>query len=243
MLIFSIVVFQIFIFIGLIYFLQRILGRNVVSATRHLEEMNQDYDKREREVNRRLQEIKQKSEKMLSDARNEAEKQRAQILKESEKEKDNILKEARSKSEDIIKQADRSRQALLSELESRISKEAINKACELIENTLPDDFKQDVHSHWIEDLISTGFEKMNNLTILEGIKEAKVVSAFPLTASQRKDLSKKIKVLLGRDIVLNEEVDSKIVVGIVVTIGNLVLDGSLRNKIQSQVNDISQKVS
>lgn len=237
----SLIVFQVIIFIGLIYFLQRILGGNVVSATRHLDELNRDYDKKERELARQIEEIKQKSESTVSKARSEAESQKTQIIKETEAEREKILAEARAKSEETIKQADRSRQALLSELEDRISREAITKACELIENTLPEEFKQNVHSLWIGDLIANGFNQMENLNISGEIKEVKIISAFPLNTEQRKDLFKRIKSLLGHDIALKEEVDPKIVAGIVVTIGSLVLDGSLRNKIQGQANDISQK--
>ena len=59
----------------------------------------------------------------------------------------------------------------------------------------------------------------------------------------RKHLSKRLKQLLGREVKLKEEVDSKVVVGLIVTVGSLVLDGSLKNKIRQQATDIDAKVS
>jgi ATP synthase F1 delta subunit len=153
-------------------------------------------------------------------------------MKEAETEKDRLLKQARSQSEEIIQQADRSRQLLITELEERIAKGAVEKACELIQTTLPEQFKRDVHSQWIEKLISESFEQLKHLQVPKEIREVKVTSAFSLTEEQRKNLSKKLKQLLGREIVLNVETDSKIVVGLIITIGSLVLDGSLKNKIQ-----------
>ncbi|MBU1061700.1 MAG: hypothetical protein KJ952_03140, partial [Candidatus Omnitrophica bacterium] len=153
MLIISLVLFQIVIFIGLIYMFKHILNRNVVLATKHLEELNQDYSKKEKDINRRLEEAKRKSEELLSVARNEAEKQRLDIANQAAAERDKILKEARVRSEEIVEQADRSRKVIIAELDERIAKEAINKACESIQNTLPEEFKQDVHSRWVRDLI------------------------------------------------------------------------------------------
>jgi len=50
-------------------------------------------------------------------------------------------------------------------------------------------------------------------------------------------LSKKLKSLLSTDIPIKEEVDPRIVAGMVIHIGSLVLDGSLKNKIQEKARD------
>lgn len=232
MLIISLVLFQVFIFAGLIFVLRRMLTKNVTDATRHLEELNQDYTKKEQEINRQLQEAQEKSQNILKEAQGEAAKLRAQIIKEAESERDKILEQARIQSDTLIQQADKSRQALISELEERIEREAVNKACELMQATLPEQFKQDVHLHWVEELLENGFSQLEHLQLPQGIQEIKVTSAFPLTEGQRKNLSKKLKNVLGDEMVLKEEVEPKVVAGLIITIGSLVLDGSLKNKIK-----------
>jgi len=234
MLIISLILFQVFIFVGLIFMLRRIMTKNVTDATRHLEELNQDYTKKEQEVNRQLQEAQQKSQNILKEAQGEAVKLRAQIIKEAESERDKILEQARTQSDTIIQQADKSRQALISELEERIEKEAINKACELMQATLPEQFKQDVHLYWVKELLENGFSQLEHLPLPQGIQEIKLTSAFPLTEEQRKNLSKKIKDVLGYETVLKEETEPKVVAGLIITIGSLVLDGSLKNKIKER---------
>jgi F0F1-type ATP synthase delta subunit len=69
---------------------------------------------------------------------------------------------------------------------------------------------------------------------VEGIKEVKVMTAFPLKDTDRSGLLKKINKLIGKNMQLKEVVDPKIVAGISIEIGSLVLDGSLRNKIQEK---------
>ena len=234
MLIISLILFQVLIFVGLIFMLRRIMTKNVTDATRHLEELNQDYTKKEQEVNQQLQEAQQKSQNILKEAQEEAVKLRAQIIKEAESERDKILEQARTQSDTIIQQADKSRQALISEIEERIEKEAINKACELMQATLPQTFKQDVHLYWVKELLENGFSQLEHLQLPQGIQEIKITSAFPLTEEQRKNLSKKIKDVLWYETLLKEETEPKVVAGLIITIGSLVLDGSLKNKIQDK---------
>jgi F-type H+-transporting ATPase subunit b len=240
MLIASLIFFQVFIFAGLIFMLRKIMAQNVTSATRHLDELNQDYSKKEEEVNRQLEQIKAQSQEMLTRAQEEAAKLKEQAASETEKKREEIVAQARTQADDIIQQADKSRQKLLADLDERISKEAIAKACELINYTLPEKFKQDVHAHWIDELIESGFSSIENLHIPEDISEVKVSSAFALTEEQRKKLSKKIKEVLHKEISIKEEVAPAICAGLTISIGSLVLDGSLRNKIQEQIKNVQR---
>jgi F0F1-type ATP synthase delta subunit len=234
MLIFSLILLLVLLTAGMILMMRNIMNQNVIAATRHLDELSQDYLKKEEEVNRRLDETKQKCQEMLGVAQQEAEKLREETRKEIEEEKEKVLNQARTQGESVVQQAEKSRQLLLAEINDRIDKEAINKACELIQNTLPERFKQDVHGHWVEELIKEGFGHLKNLRIPEDIQEVKISSAFVLAEEERKTLHKKIKEALGRDCGFKEEVDPRVVAGLVITIGSLVLDGSLKNKIQEQ---------
>lgn len=216
------------------------LTQNVVSATKHLDELNQDYTKKEEEATRQLEEAKQKAQEIVSKATEEAENLKGRIIKESNNEGDNIVKEARVKSDEIVQQADRARQRLLSEVDNRVASEAINRACELIQHALPEQFKRDAHLQWVEELIASGFTKLERLRIPADIREIKIVSAFKLNEVQHKALSKKLKETLGREIALKEENDPKIVAGIIISIGSLVLDGSLKNKIQEQAQNVKR---
>ena len=222
------------IFAFLIFILRKIMTQNITLATKHLEELNQDYLKKEEEVNKRLAEAKKKSEEMFKRAEQEVEKLKEEIIKKAESERDRLITQARTQSQEIIQQADRSRELLLAEINGRITKEAIHQACVLIQDTLPEQFKQDVHQHWIEELIKGGFVNLERLHIPADVQEISIVSAFSLTEDQRKILLKKLQDVLGRQIKIKEEINPKIVVGLIINIGSLVLDGSLKNKIEER---------
>ncbi|MBI3602547.1 MAG: F0F1 ATP synthase subunit delta [Candidatus Omnitrophica bacterium] len=238
MLIVSFILIQIILFGGLIFLLRKILNQNVVSATKHIEDLNQDYANKEMEINRQLEEAKQKSEEMLRTAQEEAQRTKTQIIQDAEAERDRILQQTHIQNEELMQHADKSRQVLLAEVNERIAKEAVDKACELIQDALPEQFKLNVHEHWVEELLKCGFVQFERLKVPQGLQEVKITSAFPLADGQRKNLVKKLKDALHRDIVLKEEVNPKMVAGFIVTIGSLVLNGSLQNKIQERARNV-----
>lgn len=234
MLIVALIILQLLIFGVLIFFFRKIMTQNMAQATHHLDELSQDYHKKEQEVEKQMQEARQKAEDIINVAKEEAEKLRLQILHDTESEKERIISEARTRSEDMIKQADNTRHLLLSELDERIAKEATGKACEVLQLALPDEFKEVVHSRWVEGLIENGFSQIERLHVSKDLKEVKIISAFTLKESERNKLSKKIKEFIGHEISIKEEIDPKICSGLIIHFGSLVLDGSLNNMIKER---------
>lgn len=230
----SVIILLVIVFVTLILIFSRIMTQNVSSATKHLEDLNREYTKKEREVSKQLAEARTKSQEMLMHAQDEAQRRKNQVIKEAELEKDEILRDARTQSEELIKHADKSRLVLLAEVNDRIAKEAVVKACELIQLALPDKIKEEVHQQWLQELIEKGFGDLGNVRVADDVKEIKLVSAFPLSDKDGKTLSKMLKQALKSNTEIKISVNPKVVAGIVITIGSLVLDGSLKHKIQEQ---------
>lgn len=73
----------------------------------------------------------------------------------------------------------------------------------------------------------------------EGRLQAKVVSAFPLTKEQEQAVARALERRLGRRVVLESAVDPKLLGGIVVRIGDLVIDGSVRGRVERLAAQLS----
>jgi len=234
-LIIPLIILLLLMFVAMIYVFRRIMIQDVTRATLHLDEMASEYKKKEDELNQRTEKAKVEAEAMVKAAQMEAERIKAEAIQEADAQKEKIISLARSQAEEIIQQADRSRNLLLSEIEERINKAAINKACELIDDVLPSDFKQLVHSRWVADLITSGFDNLGaSVHIPEDVVEARISTAFPLSSEEKAAITRKIQEVLGRRLEVVEAVDSSLIAGLVVSLGELVLDGSLKNKIQKK---------
>ena len=234
MLIASLILLQVILFSGLIYMLRRMITQNVVSATRHLEDISSDYDSKEQELNEQLQTATQTAQDIVGKAQTDAAVFKEQTEKQLEIKEKRILDDAKAKAGEVMQQAEQSGKRLISEIEDRIRKGALNNALELMHTVVPEDFKKIVHQEWMNDLINNNFLKNDRLHVPEEAEKAKVVSAFALTAQQKKDLNDKLKEFVGHDIELEEAVDPGIVAGAIVSVGSLVLDGSLISKMQEE---------
>lgn len=237
MLIVSMLVMMVVIFGALILVLRKVLSQNVSLATRHLEELNDDYAKKEADLKRQLDDVRQKADEIVRKAQEEAAQAKAQLMKDAEAQKTKLLQETHAQAEELMQQADKSRQLLLDDIKDRIAKEAVDKACELIQETLPEQFKLKVHEHWMEELMEGGFVQMERLKVPEDIREVKITCAFALNEGQQRNLIRKLKEALGKEITLKEEVDPRVVAGFIIHIGSLVLDGSLKHKIQERARN------
>lgn len=228
----SVVVFFLLMFFGLVLMFRNVIGKNVTSATKQLEEMSQEYAKKEAEIERQLEEIKRKSQEAISNAQEEAQKQKDQIVKEAQTEKSKVLDAAQIRVDEMIQQAEKARQSLLSEIEQRIEEKALKRAIELLRQALPEALRQEIHNRWINDLISSSLEQLDRLRVDENVDQARVVSAFSLEIEQVEALKLKIREKLGRELGLKEDLEPDIISGVIVHIGSLVFDGSLKTKIQ-----------
>ncbi|MDD5729605.1 MAG: F0F1 ATP synthase subunit delta [Candidatus Omnitrophica bacterium] len=232
LLIVSFIVIIIITFIVLVSFASKMMNKDLGTATAHLDQLSAEYAKKEEQIRKQLEDVKRQSQEILANAEKDAALNKQRVLKEAETEKEKVITQAQSKCDEMIQQADRARQALMDDMDHKIEERAIQRASELLKEALPEDIRVTIHGKWIDDLVGGGFDQLERLRIPEGINEAVLTTAYPLTEEKRQALAGKIKEKIGVQINLKEEVDADIISGWVITIGSLILDGSLRFKIQ-----------
>ncbi len=67
---------------------------------------------------------------------------------------------------------------------------------------------------------------------IENTVEATVTSATPLTSSQQKEMASALKKRLGREVNITTEIDENLIGGAVIRAGDVVIDGSLRARLE-----------
>jgi F-type H+-transporting ATPase subunit delta len=77
--------------------------------------------------------------------------------------------------------------------------------------------------------ISRLFEEMK--TAQEGVLDARITTAFELTAAQLAGLTARLEGKLGKKITAIQEVDAGLIGGVVIQVGDEVLDASVRGRI------------
>lgn len=73
---------------------------------------------------------------------------------------------------------------------------------------------------------------------VENSVDAVVTSAAPLSKDQEKDIASSLKRRLGREIRLSTEIDENLIGGAVIRAGDVVIDGSLRARLDGLANSL-----
>jgi len=67
----------------------------------------------------------------------------------------------------------------------------------------------------------------------EGVLEARITTAFPLSAEQMTGLMAKLEAKFGQKIEASQDVDAELIGGVVIQVGDEVMDASVRGRLQS----------
>ena len=115
------------------------------------------------------------------------------------------------------------REAVLTEIAKRLGAHAV------VVNTL----KLLVRRHRMQLLpsLATGLKKLSDDQ--SGIVRGTVSSPKPLSADYVRRLQEKLQTLTGKKVVLTQKTDPSLIAGLVTHIGDMVLDGSLRTRLET----------
>ena len=225
--------FQVVIFTALALVLKRLMGRHATTATAHLQGLTQDYLKKQDELKKRLEEAESQYHTTLAKARAEVQEIKAQAAREADETGRKIQEEARKEADRIMSQATQAKEALRAEMAKEMDHQAVEIACRLIREVFPQQLQESAHHRWMDEVIGNGLlQRLDRLETPEKVDEVRVVSAAPLTSAQKEKILSKLKGEIGHAVTLKEEVDPALIAGVVITLGHLVLDGSLASKLR-----------
>jgi F0F1-type ATP synthase membrane subunit b/b' len=234
------VVIQLFVFTLLVVFLKMILTQNVSSATTHLHELNQDYNLKVEEANKKKAEVDRYYDEMLIKAKADAEKAKVELLRAAHATQEAVINEARQQGEDIIAQAAKAQEMALAEIDSKVEDRAMDRACEIAGAVLSEAMGEALHKLWVKELLKTSLGAIDKLHLPEDFEEAQVVSAFPLTDAERGEIEKKLKDGLQKEFRVTEKVQPEMIAGLQLRLGSMVIDGSLRAKVKEASRDVKR---
>lgn len=178
----------------------------------------------ELEAEKIISEAQSKATQTVRDASERAESQSRDILAAAER-------EAAKKREEALLEADRERERILGEMRGQVAALAVSATQRLIGVTL-DEQRQ----HVLIDEFFSGV-KSGKVTVLEAEtisgSAAEITSALPLTSDEKEVVRKDVLTKIGEQASVTFRVDPSILGGLVVRVGDKVLDGSVSGQLES----------
>lgn len=85
--------------------------------------------------------------------------------------------------------------------------------------------------------ISEEYTKLSNES--QGIVEAKAITAIPMAEKEMKKLENQLSKKLDKKVLLSNEIDSTIIGGVLVTIGDKIIDASIKGRFEKLYKDLN----
>ncbi|MBN1954524.1 MAG: F0F1 ATP synthase subunit B [Anaerolineae bacterium] len=188
--------------------------------------------------------------KAVAQARTEMEQEKARVLEQARAEANQVLVDAREQARDIAKQANarareeaekfmaqaresaqEERNALLGQMRGQIASLAIAAAHQLIGESLDEQRQRALVASFF-----SGLRDGRVAVLPDDVKSVEgpviVTSAVPLTAEEQEAVRQDLAARLGQDVALSFQVDPQILGGLILRLGDRVIDGGVAGQLE-----------
>jgi F-type H+-transporting ATPase subunit b len=241
MLFWQLILLQIITFAVLAVVLHQFLYRQVTGSLGRLQQLYQENQQREEELKQRREEIEQELQTKIARHTEEIGRFKAEAQAAAQKMQEELLAQAKEEGRRIVAEADGKRERMQASLVSEMEEKAVGLASDIIGRVLTAPLAQEIHQHLIDELI----EEIGKSGPRPGLgaDTVEVVVPFPLTRPQHERLNTLFSSTMGGSITIKETVEEEIGAGMVVRVGNVVLDASLKNKLKGMLAYVRENLS
>lgn len=221
---------QIVTFLAIVLVLRALFYRNLKSALNRLNTLHEENLVKEGQLQEELERSSQERQVTFEKSNAEAKEIIEKTKKESDKLRVNLEEEARQEAKKIIEHAEelaeKSRQGIMAE----VKKQALELSAQMIKFTFTSQGKENLQ-HLLSDEVISEIASLGKDKFTVTTNKVKVTSAFSLTEAERRNLTKILSEKLGSPVALEEHIDPELITGLVLEIGALLIDGSLKNRL------------
>lgn len=237
MLILQFVIVETIIFAVVIYFLKKLIFTDTATAVNRLNKTIEESAKQQDEMEKKLQACDKECSERIAKAKDEALKIVQEGIEKAAKERDGILEKAKKQSEEVVQKATDAKEKIRKDLEKEMGIKTVEFSSEILKNVLTEKTNKQFNETMTLDFIDK-LQDIDTSEIGSQISEVVVIAAFNLSEAVKSKITEVLAKKLSRKITLKEEVDNKLIAGIMLKFGTLVLDGCLA----SYLREMSEKL-
>lgn len=230
----QLLVIQVIAFIALLFILRFFFSRNLNAALSRLNALHENNLIKEAELNKELKRAKEEREAEVKKGREEAAALRDEAKQEAAKARLAAQEEAKGEREKIIAQGEQEVKNLKERMVKEVQSQGVDLSLRMIKEVFTEKNKAELQHQFIREIINEVAQlPRENFPLLSG--KVKVVSGYPLEEAQSQELKSVLEQKLGAPVNLAQECDKELISGLILQIGDLVIDGSIRNRLRRAI--------
>ena len=227
----NLLIIQTITFVGIFFLLRFLFSRHLNAALARLNTLHEENLVKEQQLVEEIKRAKDEGDAEIKRAKDEA----SLIIEEARNEgvrlRMDLEDQAKIQVTKIIAdgniEAERSKEKYLKETEAH----SLDLAMQLVEQLLSEKEKENMQQEFISEIISE-IAKLSKDQFSIVSDKVRVSSSQLLRKDQKENLQLVLKEKTGRDMLFEEILKKDLIGGLIVEIGGLVIDGTLKNKLQ-----------
>jgi F0F1-type ATP synthase delta subunit len=236
----ELILLQVITFAVVIAVLHFLFGSQLKVALNRLQVLHQESLEKEEILNKELERAKVQVDAEIARSKEEAK----HIIENAKQSAERVGREAAERAQveakKLIDEAQERSKRLESEVLASVDEKAVGLSQELIRYIFTQEDQKVLHVHLIDELIEE-LKKIDKARLAVQAQHAEVLTSWPLSTQEKQDLEEVLTAKLGREIPVEEKSDPSLIFGIVIRLGGLVVDGSLKNKLARAVQAMRSK--
>jgi F-type H+-transporting ATPase subunit b len=242
MLLWQLILIQVITFAILVFLLRQFLHKQNSQALERLQQLYQENLKREEDLKKAQEAADQQLKEKIAQHNEEIGKLKAAGEVDVQKMHDEILAKAKEEATKIVDTAEAKREQIKASLVSEMEEKALVLAFDIVGHIFTAQVAQGIHHQLINEFIEE-IEKSDGQRMQLNVETAEIAAPYPLTQVQEENLKNILSSKMGRSVNIKGTIDQEIVAGMVVRLENLVLDGSLRNKLKGTLAYVRSSIA
>lgn len=222
---------QIVTFIAIIFLLRFLFSRHLNNALERLNTLHEENLIKEEELNDELKRAKEESQAQIQRGKDEA----AFIIEEARKEANrlrlSIEDEAKAQSLKIVADGAKEAEKLKEKVYKDIQGQAVEMALKMVAELFTETDKIALQYQFANEIILE-IERLPKEQFNVQSTQVKVISSYPLLDRQRQQLQEVLAAKTGATPQIKEEIDATLIGGLILEMGGMVIDGTLKNKLR-----------
>jgi F0F1-type ATP synthase delta subunit len=239
---FPIIAIHVVVLVVLVLIIRMIIVGLAKNAAKQVQLVEGEVRKKEEDIKREISEHEKDFSEKKAEADRQLQSQRDEAKREAARLKEQSIAEAKKESHKIIEQAHKNEKKIRDQIARQMEEKTVEYGGRIFKLVFSDLMTGELNKQFVKELVDA-LDEIEKGSIVVDSAEADVVVSHALDPDQHKRLEAILKAKFNKNAVLKETVDENILGGLILKMGSLEIDGSLRNRYREAVEEVKKEAS